>query len=421
MARDLSDVLKEGGPEAIRASYAEAVLKKKLNGGDSHFQDETQREEADRREREKAKVELPKGFIPGSEMRPSDPPQIIKGMLPSRGTGLGVGQSGAGKTVIFIDMGLAIASGTPFFEHEVRRKGGVVYIAAEGAGGIDNRVSAAKIHRGIDQDIPFVCNKSSYNLKEDAELDGLIFDLKQTGAWFQQEFGVPLRLTIIDTVSQAFNLENENDNAEVVNICKRLSRIDAETEAFCLGIYHAGKNQEAGARGASAWRGNVDNMYMCAADRDEVTGECKNRCLSLSKYRDGPEGPISGYSLEYIELGLDEDGEPFKAPAITLTDVITVKAKKNSVTPDERLFDDAFSEAAISHGKEIQVDGDGPKVMAVAQRHIRQEFYKRRSTGEDDKDKRKAASKKAFQRLLPRISWRYVTDASGEEEVMWKR
>ena len=53
-------------------------------------------------------------------------------------------------------------------------------------------------------------------------------------------------------------------------------------------------------------------------------------------------------------------------------------------------------------------------------KRVREEFYRRRGTGEDDKAKRQEASKKAFQRVLPKISWRYATDASGEEELIWK-
>ena len=57
-----------------------------------------------------------------------------------------------------------------------------------------------------------------------------------------------------------------------------------------------------------------------AADRSEITGECKSRRLSVSKYRDGVEGPVSGYELKHVVLGENEDGEPFGSCAIVATE-----------------------------------------------------------------------------------------------------
>lgn len=281
-----------------------SLLKEKLNG--------TFKAEA-----ETAKIKLPKGFIPEFEMRPSAPAQLVKKTLPLRGTGLGIGQSGAGKTVVFLDLACATATGEPFFGREVRNQGGVVYIAVEGAGGFSNRVKAAKIHRGINGAIPLVVKAGAYNLKNDNELDPLIRELQQASAWFQQEYGVPLRLTIIDTMSAACALQNENDNAEVADVCKRLQRIDAETGAFCLGIHHAGKNPDAGARGASAWRANVDNVFAGTADRNETTGECTNRCLFLSKYRTGRKALSAGTSSSLSTLVWTRTGRSSTRPPLS--------------------------------------------------------------------------------------------------------
>jgi len=369
---------------------------------------------------EKAKVDLPKGFIPESEMRPAAPAQLIKKTLPLLGTSLGIGQSGAGKTAVFLDMACAITSGTPFFGREVRNKGGVVYIAAEGAGGLNNRINAAKLPRGIDLAIPLIGRPGSCNLKDENELAELISDLRQINAWFQQEFGLPLCLTIIDTMSAAFALENENDNAEVARICKCLKRIGEETGAHALGIHHAGKNQDAGARGASAWRDNVDNMFMCAADRKQATGECSNRCLSIAKYRDGPEGTIGGYEFKFIELGLDEDGEPFDAPAIVFTGKSESGKPAKRPTQTQKEFDDALNNALITHGKDIRVRGDGPKVTAVDVQCVRSEFFRRHATGEPDENKQREASRKAFSRELQKIEGRYGRENRDGVEWIWR-
>jgi hypothetical protein len=253
-------------------------------------------------------------------------------------------------------------------------------------------------------------------LSNDDELEGLSKELKQIDGYFQRKCGVPLRLVIIDTMSVAFSLENENDNAQVAAVCKRLKRIEVETGAHIMGIHHGGKNQEAGARGASAWRANVDNMLSCAADRNEITGECKNRRLSVSKYRDGSEGPVSGYELKHVTLGENEDGEPFGSCAIVATGEAAEAPKRPTAT--ERTFEDALNAALIDHGTEIRVHGDGPLVRAVDVEHVRPEFNKRYATGETDKEKRRNATSKAFTRALQ--SSRFGKQTTGDKELAWK-
>ena len=129
-----------------------------------------------------------------------------------------------------------------------------------------------------------------------------------------------------------------------------------------MGIHHAGKNQEAGARGASAWRANVDNMLSCAADRNEMTGECKNRRLSVSKYRDGVEGPVSGYELKSRRSWRERGRRAVRLMRHcrrTQQDFGSTKTRKT--IGDERLFDAAFNEAAIDLWREIPSSRRRPK------------------------------------------------------------
>ena len=103
---------------------------------------------------------------------------------------------------------------------------------------------AAAEHRGTkEKEIPFKHSTVQRDLSDGEDLEKLIKELKQVDGHFRREFGVPLCLVIIDTMSVAFSLENENDNAQVAAVCKRLQRIEAETGADIMGIHHAGKNQ----------------------------------------------------------------------------------------------------------------------------------------------------------------------------------
>ena len=383
-----------------------SLLKEKLNG--------TFKAEA-----ETAKIKLPKGFIPEFEMRPSAPAQLVKKTLPLRGTGLGIGQSGAGKTVVFLDLACATATGEPFFGREVRNQGGVVYIAVEGAGGFSNRVKAAKIHRGINGAIPLVVKAGAYNLKNDNELDPLIRELQQASAWFQQEYGVPLRLTIIDTMSAACALQNENDNAEVADVCKRLQRIDAETGAFpVLASIMQGKTQTRAL--AALLRGARTSITSLQAPQIATRRLGSARTAAFSFRNIGRAGRHYRRVRVQVYQPWSGRGRGEVRRARHCPDRLNIRKVAQETDEGSKIFDTAFDEAALDHSEKIRVHGDGPEVMAVDVQHVRCEFFKRYGTGEVDKDKRHEATRKAFKRSLQDIAGRYALEATEAGERIWR-
>ena len=70
-------------------------------------------------------------------------PQLINKVLPEVGCGLISGQWGTYKTFVAIDIAASVMSGTKFIEFEVYRRGGVLFIAAEGASEVPARIGAA--------------------------------------------------------------------------------------------------------------------------------------------------------------------------------------------------------------------------------------------------------------------------------------
>jgi hypothetical protein len=91
---------------------------------------------------------------------------------------------------------------------------------------------------------------------------------------------------IVDTVTEAFDLDNENDNAECTRVMKRLIQLAQRLNAVVIFLHHVGKaKQEEGqtaqsvhrARGGSAFSGNSTAILNLLADpkSDEiVTLEC---------------------------------------------------------------------------------------------------------------------------------------------------
>jgi hypothetical protein len=411
MTLDANDIMRECGTEHLRAAIDTGIL----------ISEERHSENVPS---EPISSSSFKDFVFDGDIRVKPQPQIIKALCPRQGTGFLGGQSGAGKSSVAIDLGIAIASGGEFFERQVREPVGVVYLAAEGGGGIDVRILAAKRKRDITAILPLTYSSVIPDLTDYDEVGRLIEKLKLVSVYFKDWFGIPLGVVIIDTIAAAFDLQNENGNSEAARCCRQLQRISRALGAFVLGVHHYGKAQEAGLRGGSAWRAGVDVVLAVLADRDETTGNTKNRRLVLTKNRDGLEGPIGGFDLLFIELDRDDDGDPVGASAVEPSGnvpAVRTQFKKEAIA--DQAFRLSFDACLLSSGTEHAVKGNGPIVTAVPLESVREEFYRRYPSGKRDPKKAADAKRAAFNRALKKCldSWTYTTEAIGESELVWKQ
>jgi hypothetical protein len=86
-------------------------------------------------------IYLPWNFHTGDVV--AAPRMLIKHILPETGTGIISGQWGAYKTTIALDLGLSIMTGLNFAgRYRVKRRGGVLYLAPEGAATLTWRLDA---------------------------------------------------------------------------------------------------------------------------------------------------------------------------------------------------------------------------------------------------------------------------------------
>ena len=67
---------------------------------------------------------------------------LVANLLPETGKGLVAGQWGTYKTFALLDLAAAIMTGRSFIDFPVLRRGGVLFIAAEGAADIPARLQA---------------------------------------------------------------------------------------------------------------------------------------------------------------------------------------------------------------------------------------------------------------------------------------
>jgi AAA domain/Toprim domain len=282
---------------------------------------------------------------------------IIKkqGLLPSRGTGLMGGQSGAGKTFMGVHLAVSVASGARFFELPIHRRCGVAYVAAEGGAGFKKRLRAAKEFRCLDgRRLPIGHLPGSMgDLMKDANVLALMAELKKLNLEFIREFEMPLGIVIIDTVATAFIMEDES-NADASKVCAQLKKMSDATRTFVMGVHHYGKNAELGFRGGSSFRANIDIALAVLCDRDGDL-EPKNRRLAIEKNREGLEGKLGGFHLHEWCLGLDYENESIDTCAVVEDDWPRARPKQSAEPKPAKVTQtdlalDALHSAIGAHG-----------------------------------------------------------------------
>jgi hypothetical protein len=358
-------------------------------------------------------------------------PALIKGLLPRDGVCVLGGQSGAGKSYLAVHLAICLATAAPFFGYRTRHKSAILYAAAEGAATIQPRINAAKKLANIDQRLPIkIFTRLRFpGAAEKPEKEGQLTPLEQyIGALkvevadLRERSGEDHVTMIVDTTMAAFEIRDENSSGEIAAICHSARRLAEECGALVILVHHFGKDPSRGLRGSSAWRDNIDHGFFLLAERSEATNEVKDRNLNFLKNRVGNEGPIAGFKLENVPMGIDEDGEPWSEAGVRMADYVVISAKTAPKKKErDRVFDEAFA-WAIKGAKPRPVGGDGPNMVMVELSKVREQFSSRYATGEDGELRQKTAIRKAFSDAMKvvRKDPKYAFDRLGSAEFVFR-
>ena len=205
-----------------------------------------------------------------------------------------------------------------------------------------------------------------------------------------------------DTLAATFALDDENSNSESAKICRQLRRLGNATGALTLPVHHYGKGVETGLRGASGWRANSDAVISVLADRNQITGKVSRRSLALAKSRTHEEGSIAGFSLRFVEMGTDEDGDPFGScfvEADGVPDVTDQPAKLSKGAQIAlRALQEAIEEFAGSPAPTSNHFPRNAKIILVDT--WRERSYKHGISSSDEPRARQQAFKRAYDDLM---------------------
>jgi hypothetical protein len=263
-----------------------------------------------------------------------DPEWLIQNFLPKASFAVLFGPPSVGKSFLALSLALAIAAGKHWLGKDV--KGGpVIYIAAEGFGGLKLRISALLLHSDYDVDTECAfLNRPINFLKVDA-VQALIKPIKESG--------VQPALIIIDTLARCFVGGDENSAQEMGLFIDGAETVKRETGATVLAIHHTGKNEQRGARGSNALIGAADTIIGCS-------GEINCLGIKCEKMKDAEPFKKFSLSAQTVEL---ENGRKscVLVPFDEAMSAMVSPAKQENIRKMIAVLEKKFDTEGATHGK----------------------------------------------------------------------
>jgi RecA-family ATPase len=160
--------------------------------------------------------------------------RLVRGLLGENVLAVIYGEPGSGKSFAAFDIGAHVALGWPWLGHKVT-PGGVLYVAAEGAGGWSNRVEAfCRHHPEADRErLPFAFILAAVNLGP-ADNGGDVGAIIAASQELQKCGGEAVKLIVVDTLARAMPGGNENAPEDMGAFVEKCDAIRRRTGATVL-------------------------------------------------------------------------------------------------------------------------------------------------------------------------------------------
>ena len=204
------------------------------------------------------------------------PTWLIDPIIPAGGFVALVGQPGAGKSFIALDMAMSVAAGGFWQGHPVAQ-GYVLYVSAEGGTGVGKRAKAWLQTKGLtprDADMAWMVEPVYVRPGSDG-MNTLLTRLEE------ELVQVPT-LIVLDTLARCLE-GDENQQEDMGRFVAGIDVLRHSYKATVLVVHHTRKDGEI-ERGSSSFRGAADTMMM--AKRHHTSGPI---LLSCTKQKDAEE------------------------------------------------------------------------------------------------------------------------------------
>jgi hypothetical protein len=212
-----------------------------------------------------------------------------------------IGKSGSFKSFLALDVAAHVAAGTPWAGRRTV-PGDVLYLVAEGVGGMGLRVRAWAEQHGVP-----MCERVLM-LPKPVQARG-----DEWGVLVALVRSIRPVLIVIDTQARVTVGINENDNTDMGMFVEQVDRLKRASGACVLIVHHIGRQGE-DARGASALDGAQDTELKA----ERVGGRTSMRArLVVDKQKDGPDTESVEFVMVPVELGRSPDGEALSSLAVS--------------------------------------------------------------------------------------------------------
>lgn len=180
------------------------------------------------------------------------------------------GEAGVGKTTLAYNLAIYGAKGEDFCGLSIERPLNILYCDLETGQALRKDKAMLISDSNLPENLSF-----NWELDFIGQLDELLEFVKQKC----------IDIVIVDTINEAFNTRDEQDNAEANRQFAYIKRLRDEGECCVLLMHHTGKGEQArsvySARGASARAGSADVVLTLKASTEDTI------CLQKEKDRIG--------------------------------------------------------------------------------------------------------------------------------------
>jgi hypothetical protein len=210
------------------------------------------------------------------ELKRREPPKwIIDTVIPEKGYSIIFGPPGTFKTFVALDIGLSIATDTPWHGKAVNR-GRVLYCMGEGSFDADKRIEAwKKQHNAVTPVHDFKIIEPAPLLRLNQDTVAFMQTANQYGPW---------DLVIIDTIGRTMPGINDSAAEGARLFSELVTAIRSELGAATLAITHSPKNQRNVLLGSGAFEADADTIFNAYCPNDANEGIRINFTQTKQKY-----------------------------------------------------------------------------------------------------------------------------------------
>lgn len=269
-----------------------------------------------------------------------DPPEpLIEGVLYRDSLAELFGKPGCGKSFVALDWACHVATGKDWQGHQTRR-GTVLYIVGEGAGGMGKRRKAWRTAWKLDPlDLVFLRDPVPLLDVEWVQALGRLADLGR------------FDLIVIDTLSRSIAGHNENAPETMSSLVANADWLRNAARGACLLFVHHSTKDGQTNRGHSALEGACDVRWKVSKDSETIR-------LANEKTKDEAQHPDVDLALKVIDLGTDASGRHLTSAVVESHSVLGWAGElTNSETALLDLARDSFGTTGATASQLREVSG----------------------------------------------------------------